>query len=523
MDQKLSVDDNILSRSQSEDTTTFTVSSSASSKKQPWPTVTPVKVVTRLRPLVSGGEHKEAVFVDWSSVSNDQEHKVVSHAQHVGHQQQATPVKSKPISIWGTPPRHHNKDTPHYSPEGVSSGTAKESTVTDTSTGVPTPSPSKLPNLSRNRWNQPPNTTPVPKSLIVESSSSSLSPSSSPRDPSQTHQARHFAFDAVLPPDMSQAQAYHQTVGNAVRRNLFRGYNTTVCAYGQVGAGKSYTMYGPSSRLGDDDYHLEQAAVDTDDIIDDEALSNDSVETIQDDDGIMPRAMKDVFDAIPEYSDYDVSLKMSFVEIYKDELKDLLADRSPPLPLQLYDYHHEQGHVVVQGLCTVPVDSLAQALCLIQMAQRRRTCSRSLSHVSSRSHAICTLHVTMTPRTTTVVPTGRSSTNQAIMESTIRRNTSSTSTKRQRGLTAKLTLVDLAGSERLVHSPTKKHRASSNAETITINKDLFVLGKVVAALASPSVVHVPYRDSKLTRILRDSLGGKKACRSMLTLCHFTMF
>jgi Kinesin motor domain len=117
----------------------------------------------------------------------------------------------------------------------------------------------------------------------------------------------------------------------------------------------------------------------------------------------------------------------------------------------------------------VTVDNLSQVRELLDHAQFRRTtgCTR-LNERSSRSHAIYTLSVTIDD-----------------------------------SVTAKLTLVDLAGSERIKESGVV---GSQRKESIHINKDLFVLGKVVASLHERSG-HVPYRDSKLTRLLRDSLGG----------------
>jgi hypothetical protein len=353
------------------------------------------------------------------------------------------------------------------------------------------PSASKLPNLSKSRWRVDPtaangSSLGIPTRLLVESSLLS-GPSHS------TQYARSFSYNAVLAPDMTQAQVYHATVGGAIRRNLFRGYNTTVCAYGPMGAGKTYTMYGPPPQKGDAEEETDftsssqNSAVDDSDSIFGDQEAAETPE-IAEEDGIMPRAMKDVFDAIAESSEQEVTLEMTCLEVYRDGLRDLLVDRSK-LPLQLYDRHHEQGNVVVQGLQSIRVHSLLQAQRLVRVAQRRRATAATLwSKDSSRSHVICTLHVTVTP---TVAKTPSSA--SAV------RVTSARKSKSKPILRAKLTLVDLAGSERMQHRPAGK----SNREAL----DLFVLGKVVAALASTPTGHVPYRDSKLTRLLRDSLGG----------------
>lgn len=125
---------------------------------------------------------------------------------------------------------------------------------------------------------------------------------------------------------------------------------------------------------------------------------------------------------------------------------------------------------------------------------RRTKGSTTINSESSRSHAVCVLNVTITPE----MPTQSS-------EKKVTRRISAMHEK----ITAKLTLVDLAGSERLKKTGVE---GLQQLESITINKDLFVLGKVVSTLAEKerksAETHVPYRDSKLTRILRDSLGGK---------------
>lgn len=267
---------------------------------------------------------------------------------------------------------------------------------------------------------------------------------------------RQFDFDAVLPPNVSQQQVYQAAVGN-IQHNIFRGYNATVIAYGQTGSGKTYTMSGPEN-------------------------------STEDDDGIIPRAVQELFRAQQEVR--DVSIYMTYLEIYNDELFDLLSSDDQRALLKLRD----QGDGVdIQGLTSVPVKSSQQVRDLMNQAiLRRTTTSTEVNEQSSRSHTVCTLIVTVTKPTST--------------------NSNSSDMIR-----AKLTLVDLAGSERIKKTGVV---GKQQQESININKDLFVLGKVVSALSEKSKktpgsrrnsfdsTHVPYRDSKLTRILRDSLGGK---------------
>jgi hypothetical protein len=448
----------------------------------------PVKVATRLRPLRS--EERQAIFPDWSSVRP----AVPDGSQVTEHPPHENEAESTGEPDAGVPAHQPRSPTEEDDDLLLLDELLSPASPPPPSTGIAPPSASKIPSLSKSRWMSHQQGSSIPTRLLVESSL--LSPA-----PSHTQYARTFCYDAVLAPAMTQAQVYQATVGGAIRQNLLRGYNTTVCAYGQWGSGKTYTMYGPPSKTGDKeeetDFTSSQNSEDSDSIFGDHEAPE-----ITEEDGVVPRAMKDVFDAIAEFSEKEVTLEMTCLEVYRDGLRDLLVDRSK-LPLQLYDRHHEQGNVVVQGLQFIRVHSLLQAQRLVRVAQRRRTTAATLwNEASSRSHVICTLHVTIAP-TVTKSPSSASAV----------RVTSASKSKSLPKLRAKLTLVDLAGSERMQHRPAGK----SNREAL----DLFVLGKVVAALASTPVGHVPYRDSKLTRLLRDSLGGtsmylRRACLEKVT-------
>jgi hypothetical protein len=177
---------------------------------------------------------------------------------------------------------------------------------------------------------------------------------------------------------------------------------------------------------------------------------------------------------------------MSYLEIYNEEAKDLLSKDASPPDLQIRDCG---GDVIVQNLSLHNVTSPMEVASLMESAaDKRSTAATLMNAVSSRSHAICTLHVRIAP-----LP------DQADAEEEI---------------TAKLTLVDLAGSERAKKTGAQGTRLK---EGININKGLFVLGQVVSSLAElaqqtgssdSSSIYVKYRDSKLTRLLQDSLGGE---------------
>lgn len=204
-------------------------------------------------------------------------------------------------------------------------------------------------------------------------------------------------------------------------------------------------------------------------------------------DGIIPRAVHDVFGHMNEITcGLDrMKVSMSYLEIYNEEARDLLAEDASQ-ELQIRD---NGGDVVVQNLSIHDVASPTEVVSLMESASEKRSTAATLMNaVSSRSHAICTLYITIAP-----LPDSGDNTDE---------------------ITAKLTLVDLAGSERA-----KKTGAAGTRlkEGININKGLFVLGQVVSSLAElgqqtgssdSSSIHVKYRDSKLTRLLQDSLGGK---------------
>ena len=320
---------------------------------------------------------------------------------------------------------------------------------------------------------------------------------------SLTAQGKQFDYDAVFSPTATQKEVYERSVGDAVRRNIFRGYNTTIIAYGQTGSGKTYTMGGRRDAelaLGADTSPSSSTNRKLVDAFPEH--SEDPAPTsfaIAEDDGIIPRAIHELFKAKQRHeSAGEVSMQLTYLEIYNDELRDLLADGGgSPSSLKLCD-HGDDG-VLVKGLTSIAVTAPDQVKQLMDAAATRRTTgSTRMNMRSSRSHAICSLLVTINPATH-----GDSSKNMS---------------SRAEVISAKLTLVDLAGSERIKETGVV---GMQQQESININKDLFVLGKVVSALAeqrksNSTASHVPYRDSKLTRLLRDSLGGN--CCTVMVAC-----
>eukprot|EP00934_Nitzschia_sp_Nitz4_P007192 Nitzschia sp. Nitz4//scaffold344_size17659//1756//3891//NITZ4_008808-RA/size17659-processed-gene-0.17-mRNA-1//-1//CDS//3329548603//7182//frame0 len=268
---------------------------------------------------------------------------------------------------------------------------------------------------------------------------------------------RWFELDAVFDEQSTQKDVYVRSGAQmAVTDDIFRGFNCTILAYGQTGAGKTFTM---GTAAGSQE--------------------------VQESDGVIPRACADLFHSIQTKCDGNAQVELSYLEIYNEEIRDLMvADGEETADLRIRETLN--GEVYVAGLKSKPVASSQEIGQFMEEASKRRVvASTKMNAVSSRSHAICVLKI------------------HGVLED---------STK----FAAKLTLVDLAGSERI-----KKTGAQGNRrqEGININKGLFILGQVVSALAEQRPKYKrkpPYRDSKLTRLLQDSLGGNS--RTIMVAC-----
>lgn len=270
---------------------------------------------------------------------------------------------------------------------------------------------------------------------------------------------RTFMFDKVFGPTSQQKDLYEQAVSPIVNEVL-EGYNCTIFAYGQTGTGKTYTMEGGARKKNGE-------------------FPNDA--------GVIPRAVRQIFDIL-EAQNAEYSMKVTFLELYNEEITDLLApeectkfiDDKTKKPIALME--DGKGGVFVRGLEEEIVCTANEIYKILEKGSaKRRTAETLLNKQSSRSHSIfsITIHIKeCTPEGEEMIKCG------------------------------KLNLVDLAGSENISRSGAREGRAREAGE---INKSLLTLGRVINALVEHSG-HVPYRDSKLTRLLRDSLGGKtKTC------------
>lgn len=271
--------------------------------------------------------------------------------------------------------------------------------------------------------------------------------------------SRQFDFDAVFEPNSSQEEVYQRTCGDMITKSIFRGYNATILAYGQTGSGKTYTM-------GTSDYNSSSGA---------SASASGSGGATNDkqvltppskSEGVIGRAVYDLFatrNSLPNGHNR-VKIEMSFLEIYNEQAIDLLSDDSNiSSDLQVRDSKSEGG-VVVQNLKSYVVTSPRMVYELMEKAgSKRATGSTQMNSVSSRSHAICTLTVTIAPLE------GGSSTSAS--GGSVGGESSSIPSPRD-AMRAKLTLVDLAGSERIKRTGAEGARLK---EGININKGKFVV------------------------------------------------
>ncbi|KAG7943578.1 hypothetical protein I3843_15G048300 [Carya illinoinensis] len=295
-----------------------------------------------------------------------------------------------------------------------------------------------------------------------------------------------FTFDHVYGSTGSPSSDMFEDCVASLVDGLFQGYNATVLAYGQTGSGKTYTM-GTGFK--------------------------DGFQT-----GIIPQVMNVLFSKIETLKHQtEFQLHVSFIEILKEEVRDLLDPTSlsksetanghsgkvpvtgkPPIQIR----ETSNGVITLAGSTEFSVSTLKEmATCLEQGSLCRATGSTNMNNQSSRSHAIFTITLEQMRKF-----------NPAICS-----DSSLNETMNEEYLCAKLHLVDLAGSERAKRTGSDGLRFK---EGVHINKGLLALGNVISALGDEKKrkegVHVPYRDSKLTRLLQDSLGGNS--RTVMIAC-----
>ncbi|XP_060011304.1 kinesin-like protein KIF27 isoform X2 [Lagenorhynchus albirostris] len=275
---------------------------------------------------------------------------------------------------------------------------------------------------------------------------------------------RVFTFDFVFGKNSTQDEVYNTCIKPLVL-SLIEGYNATVFAYGQTGSGKTYTIGGG---------HV--------------------ASVVEGQKGIIPRAIQEIFQNISENLSIDSKIKVSYIEVYKEDLRDLLE-----LETSMKDLHireDEKGNTVIVGAKECQVETADEVMSLLEMGNAaRHTDTTQMNEHSSRSHAIFTISLRQVAKNKEAAEDGSWYSHQHIV--------------------SKFHFVDLAGSERVTKTGNTGERFK---ESIQINSGLLALGNVISALGDPrrKSSHIPYRDAKITRLLKDSLGG--SAKTVMITC-----
>lgn len=312
-----------------------------------------------------------------------------------------------------------------------------------------------------------------PKSLKIQ-----------PPTPNSLDSNRHtYTFDNVFNGTTAQNEIYIRSVRPLVDACL-DGYNATIFAYGQTGSGKTHTMLGTMDSASD-------------------ICSKMNPEEDTSEAGLIPRAVSSLFAKLEELKQesrfdedrqFSYSVSVQFLELYGESIRDLLHPECKE-GLKIRDSSDEPE--VLNAKTELVRDAQEALMQFTRGMLRRVTRATSMNQTSSRSHAIMSVMVEQCVKTTVLNPAD----NQNVIQTVTKRS--------------KFHFVDLAGSERMKRT---SHASEQGVkEGININKGLLVLGNVISALANQkngtgSDHHldssfVPYRDSKLTRLLRGSLGG----------------
>ncbi|XP_039638281.1 centromere-associated protein E isoform X2 [Perca fluviatilis] len=272
---------------------------------------------------------------------------------------------------------------------------------------------------------------------------------------------KSFGFDRVFTSDETTNQLY-QEIAKPLVVSSVEGYNGTIFAYGQTSSGKTFTMMGSSRNP-----------------------------------GVIPLAVEDVFQTITKFPNKEFLLRVSYMEIYNETVSDLLVDSSKRKPLEVRETINK--NIFVSDLTEELVTSSAQALAWIRKGEKNRHYEKtSMNQRSSRSHAIFRM----------------------ILESREKSDPASGENAEGAILVSNLNLVDLAGSERASQTGAEGARFK---EGCNINRSLFVLGQVIKKLTDESQKgFTNYRDSKLTRILQNSLGGNAKTVIICTITPATL-
>ena len=268
--------------------------------------------------------------------------------------------------------------------------------------------------------------------------------------------SKNWTYDYILTPDSTQENMYKKVAFKTIS-DFTEGYHGTIFAYGQSGSGKTYSMLGPDSVL--------------------ETLSTNNENELY---GITPRAIYQIFESLNEFSRNGTNwkLSLSYIEIYNEKVKCLLSGKNE---LKIREDPNE-GFIIPEKDsidCRSPKEIFEG---IHKANENRATGATNQNERSSRSHSIMQLELIYNS-----------------IDGLVRKS--------------RLSLVDLAGSERIAKTGAEGQRLK---EAQKINQSLTTLGMVIMALTTPGSKHVPFRNSKLTLILRDSLGGSSKTTLLCT-------
>ncbi|CAE7857032.1 unnamed protein product [Symbiodinium microadriaticum] len=297
-----------------------------------------------------------------------------------------------------------------------------------------------------------------------------------------------FVFDRVFGVDAAQKEVYDYAA-KPIINGVLRGFNGTVFAYGQTASGKTHTMEGPD--------------------IEDEVQM-----------GVIPRMVWSIFDGIDHAADYiEFLVKVSIVEIYNERIRDLLDPKKDNLKI-----HEDKARGVFIGEVTETYVGSEQEIFDIMKAGKynRAVAETNLNEHSSRSHLIFMLTIEQKNLHDRSVKAAYERSSDAELRGfrMVDQFRGVGAQKRQMNKhVGKLHLVDLAGSEKVAKTGASGERLD---EAKNINRSLSALGNVINALTDRKSNHVPYRDSKLSRVLQESLGGN-AKTSLIITCSPSYF
>ena len=323
----------------------------------------------------------------------------------------------------------------------------------------------------------------------------------------KTDNKYEMMFDHVFDENDNQEKLYN-AFGEKLVKDIFRGYNGTIMAYGQTGSGKTYTMFGRS--LLENPRSVDKG-------------------TYESEKGIVQRAVKQIFEYKNQNKDRkDVSIYVSFMQIYLNQITDLLDEKSDviftankpkfrigkesknlSIENSLKVGHDKDGKIIVKDLSTQEVHDETKLLLLIENGITfRRTAETIMNKISSRSHAILQIIV------------------RQMWKERIKNNSNGETVENFHKLKGVLTIVDLAGSESVSRTGSE---GLNQDEAKEINKSISALGRVIESLSKQSQyidmkglneknvdnqknnygskIYVSYRDSRLTEILSECLGG----------------